>query len=86
VYNHYTATHPGSPFVGQLVVLRTEPYAEHRLRGRELTTSRPDGPAESRLVAVDELTDVLAGTFGIDLGADEAAGLRRALGERAPGR
>lgn len=80
VYNHYTATHPRSPFVGQLVALRTEPYAEHVLRGLQLTTNRPDGAAESRLLAFDELPGVLAGTFGIELGDDEAADLRRALG------
>jgi N-hydroxyarylamine O-acetyltransferase len=79
VYNHYTATHPRSPFVGQIVVLRTEPQVQHALRGRELTTTRPDGAGETRQVTADELPDVLAGSFGISLDADEAAGLRRAV-------
>jgi N-hydroxyarylamine O-acetyltransferase len=80
VYNHYTATHPRSPFVGQVVVLRTEPDVQHALRGRQLTTTRPDGATETRPLTADELPAVLAGTFGIRLDADETEGLRRATG------
>ncbi len=80
VYNHYTATHPRSPFVGQMVVLRTEPHVQYALRGRQLTTTRPDGATQTREVPVDELVDVLADPFGIGLDADEAAGLHRATG------
>jgi N-hydroxyarylamine O-acetyltransferase len=79
VYNHYTSTHPRSPFVGQLVALRTEPYLQYALRGRELTTTRPDGATETRNVPVGELLDVLADSFGITLDAEEAAGLRRSF-------
>ena len=78
VYNHYTATHPRSPFVGQVVVLRTEPQVQYALRGRELTTTRPDGATQTREVGVDELVDVLADPFAIGLDAEEAAGLHRA--------
>lgn len=77
VYNHYTATHPRSPFVGQMVVLRTEPYLQHALRGRQLTTTRPDGATTTRHIGVDELPDVLADLFGISLDADELIELRR---------
>jgi len=80
VYNHYTATHPRSPFVGQVVALRTEPYFQHALRGRQLTTTRPDGATETRPLTADELPAVLAGTFGIRLDADEAVSLRRITG------
>jgi N-hydroxyarylamine O-acetyltransferase len=80
VYNHYTATHPRSPFVRQVVVLRTEPDVQHALRGRQLTTTRPDGATETRPLTADELPAVLAGTFGIRLDADETEGLRRAAG------
>ncbi|MGH2943207.1 MAG: arylamine N-acetyltransferase family protein, partial [Solirubrobacteraceae bacterium] len=59
VANHYTATHPRSPFVGQFVVLRTEPGVKYVLRGRELTTTRPGGGVETRAIAVEELADVL---------------------------
>lgn len=78
VYNHYTATHPRSPFVGQVVALRTEPDVRYALRGTQLTTTRPDGAAEERQIDVDDLPDLLAERFGIGLGAEEAAGLRRA--------
>ncbi len=78
VYNHYTATHPRSPFVGQVVVLRTEPHVQYALRGRQLTTTRPGGATQTREVAVDELVDVLADPFAIGLDADEAAALHRA--------
>lgn len=77
VYNHFTATHPRSPFVGQIVVLRTEPYIQHGLRGRDLTITRPDGATKTRTLTADELPDVLPGTFGISLGAEEWARLRR---------
>ncbi len=78
MYNHYTATHPRSPFVGQVVVLRTEPAVRYALRGRELTTTRPDGATQTREVPVDELVDLLADTFAITLDDEEAAGLVRA--------
>jgi len=78
VYNHYTATHPRSPFVGQVVVLRTEPDVRYALRGRELTTTRPDGATQTREVPVDELVDLLADTFAMTLDDEEAAGLVRA--------
>jgi N-hydroxyarylamine O-acetyltransferase len=44
VYNHYTATHPRSRFVGQVVALRTEPDVRYAL----LTTTRPDGATDDR--------------------------------------
>jgi N-hydroxyarylamine O-acetyltransferase len=77
VYNHYTATHPRSPFVGQLVALRTEPNVQHALRGRQLTTTRADGTTETVHLAHDELPDVLAELFGISLEPDEVAALPR---------
>jgi len=78
VYNHYTATHPRSPFSGQAVAFRTEPNLRHALRGRRLTTTRPDGVTMERELHVEELSDVLAERFGIELDAEEQAGLRRA--------
>jgi len=79
VYNHYTATHPRSPFVGQVVVLRIEPDVQHALRGRQLTTTRPDGVPETLLLAEDELPDVLGDLFAISLDPAEAAALRGAV-------
>lgn len=82
VYNHFTATHPRSPFVGQVVALRTEPEVQYALRSQQLTTKRPDGGSTARDVAVAELAEVLAGTFGIHLDADEEAELRRRAADR----
>jgi len=76
VYNHYTATHPRSPFTGQVVALRTDPQIQHALRGRELTTTRPDGTSESLQLTADEALGVLADLYGIRLGADDVATLR----------
>lgn len=79
VYNHYTATHPDSPFTGQVVAIRTTPEIRHTLRGWELIATGPDGDAESRELAGDELADVLHTTFGITLGLEETARLRSRL-------
>ena len=54
VYNHYTATHPQSPFAARVVALRTEPWIQHALRGRELTTTRPDGTTEILELTAEE--------------------------------
>lgn len=79
VHNHYTSTHPDSPFVGQVVAIRTTPEVRHTLRGRELTVFHPGGSTDSRDLAVDELADVLRGTFGIDLEPEEIVRLRSRL-------
>ncbi len=78
VYNHYTATHPRSPFVSQIVLQRIEPDVQHALRGRALTATRPDGATETQQIEDDELPGVLDERFGISLTDDEAAALRRA--------
>ena len=82
VYNYYTASHPRSPFTGQMVALRTEPDVRYALRGMQLTTSRPDGDAHERRIDVEELADVLAERFGIGLTPEEEAGLRQAAVNR----
>ncbi len=79
VYNHYTATHPRSPFVGQIVALRTDPHVKYALRGRALTTTRADGSTQTRTLALDELVAVLADRFGIRLPAEDERQLRRAV-------
>jgi N-hydroxyarylamine O-acetyltransferase len=78
VYNHYTSTHPGSPFAGQVVVLHTEADIRYALVGTELTTTWPDGAAERAVVGAGELPGILAERFGIGLDPDEQAALRRA--------
>lgn len=64
--NHYTATHPDSPFVRTLIVQLPTPEARHVLRNRELTADRGGGRVERRLLAGDEeLLEALAATFGL---------------------
>jgi N-hydroxyarylamine O-acetyltransferase len=64
--NHYTSTHPDSPFVSTLIVQLPTPEARYILRNRELVVDRGDGSSARRTLAGDdELLDVLAGTFGL---------------------
>ncbi|MGZ3145505.1 arylamine N-acetyltransferase family protein [Lentzea chajnantorensis] len=51
--NYYVATHPRSPFSGQLVVMRLEPGLSRRLVGRTLTVDRAG--AEPERVEVEDL-------------------------------
>jgi len=75
VHNHYTATHPDSPFVGQVVAITTTPEVRNTLRGRELTITRPDGFTESRDLAESEFASILQRMFGIVLEPNELARL-----------
>lgn len=84
VHNHYTATHPDSPFVGNARVIRTTPDARHILRGRDLTITHPDETTGHRELAGDEPTDVLRDTFGIDLKPEAAGHLRTILDTGQP--
>lgn len=79
VQNHYTATHPDSPFVSQLVAQRTTLDARYALRGTELRITRADGGSEQREVANHEVIDMLREIFGIDLTKEEAAALAARL-------
>lgn len=75
VANHFTATHPSSPFVDRLVVHRTGPYVRHSLHGAELTTRRATGTA-TRALSDTELPDVLRDTFALALSPGELARIR----------
>jgi N-hydroxyarylamine O-acetyltransferase len=76
IANHFTATHPSSPFVGQVVAIRTTPRERFLLRGLTLTTKRAGGASDERVIAPDELGEVLRTTFGIALEAGEVAHIR----------
>lgn len=76
VYNHFTTTHPASPFVGRAVAIRTAPEVRHTLRGRELSTVSPDGSTRRRELTDDEVPGVLRDTFGVVLEPDESVHLR----------
>jgi N-hydroxyarylamine O-acetyltransferase len=75
VMNHFTATHPRSPFVGRPVVQRTEPGGRRALVGTRLSFARPDGSGDERIVRAGELRAVLREDFGIELGGDDLAKL-----------
>lgn len=77
--NHYTATHPDSPFVGRLVAIRATPTLRHVLRGQDLTTVQADGTIEKRDLTGDNLAIILQRTFGISLEPAEVAKLREFL-------
>lgn len=76
VYNHYTSTHPDSPFVRGVVAMQTGPQRRRTLIGRRLTSAHSYGSTERRELAGDELVGVLRGAFGIALDPQEEARLR----------
>jgi N-hydroxyarylamine O-acetyltransferase len=76
IANHFTATHPSSPFVGQAVAIRTTPDVRHTLRGLTLTTTRAGSTPHERMIDPERLGEVLRETFGIALGEDEITRIR----------
>ncbi|MFI8293819.1 arylamine N-acetyltransferase [Streptomyces sp. NPDC085614] len=77
VMNHYSSSHPRSSFVGKVVAQRPGAGVRTALIRNLLTTTRTDGSVEERVVGPAELIDTLSGVFGIELDAEEAAGLVR---------
>jgi len=72
VANHYTSTHPGSPFTQTLTVQRSVNGERRILRHRTLTIRSAAGTVV-REVAEEQLTDVLRDLFGLELdGSAEA--------------
>ncbi|MFC8127921.1 arylamine N-acetyltransferase [Streptomyces sp. NPDC057302] len=78
VMNHYTSTHPLSPFIRRPVIQRPTPEERRTLVGDRLTVMRPDGTSDERRVSAGELGEVLDREFGIELNADDRAELIRA--------
>lgn len=81
VHNHFTATHPSSPFVGQVVAFRTAPDRRDLLRGRELTVVRPSGETRTRTLTADQAVAALGDTFDVHLDADDTDRLHDLLQE-----
>lgn len=77
--NHFTSSHPSSPFLAGPIAMRRTDHARHRLRGRHLELHRPDGTVDERDIGDDEIGDVLRGQFGIRLDDDQVATIRAAL-------
>ncbi|MEU6658579.1 arylamine N-acetyltransferase [Streptomyces sp. NPDC046821] len=77
VMNHYTSTHPRSPFTHRPVVKRAADDALRSLVGRRFSIERPDGTRDEREVKEGELIALLADEFGIELSDEDAARLIR---------
>ncbi len=73
VANHYTSTHPSSPFVGQAVAVRKDRESIRRLVDRRFTLTRPDGSIDERELDDAEIVEALRGVFGLPLSDDEVA-------------
>lgn len=69
--NHFTSTHPSSPFVGQAIAMRREKHRRVRMRGRTVETLHPDGTSQFFSVPDDRLGEVLDTTFDIPLSGQE---------------
>lgn len=77
VANHFTATHPRSPFTQRLIVQRIDHGICRKLVGRGLLTEHPGRtPEQPRPVSADELGEVLH-SLGLALDEDELAQLRQ---------
>lgn len=75
VANHFTSTHPSSPFVGTPVVMRKDDDTHLRLHGRRLTQLRPDGTTTERDLTDAEFARTLHDEFGLPLTRQEVAAL-----------
>ncbi|MGH3448695.1 MAG: arylamine N-acetyltransferase family protein [Nocardioidaceae bacterium] len=73
VANHFTATHPSSPFVGQLVVMGKDAHVRRRLVGRQFTVTWPDGTTDQQQLTDDELVTALHDQFGLPVSEEETA-------------
>lgn len=86
VANYYMATSPVSPFVHRLIV-QLPGVTKHVLAGTQMTSTRADGFRSCRTLATTEVGMVLRSAFGINLTADDEAGivawLSRGTGTRA---
>ena len=65
--NHFTATHPHSPFVQNLIVQKGSLSSRLSLRNRELTEVTALGTTVATLADDDGLLDLLADRFGLEL-------------------
>jgi N-hydroxyarylamine O-acetyltransferase len=82
VANHFTSTHPSSPFVGQVVVVRKDADEFRRLLDRRLIIARPDGSSDERLLTDTEFAAALAHDLGVPLSRTEVSDVIAALPPR----
>ncbi|PSJ24296.1 acetyltransferase [Streptosporangium nondiastaticum] len=79
--HYWTSHHPRSPFTDRVVVQRGDDHVRHTLTDRTLTARYADGRLLRTELAPDEVVHVLRGTFGIRLGAQDAALLQQRVAE-----
>lgn len=77
--NHFTATHPSSAFVGQLVAIHKDDASFVRLRGLTRRVERPDGSAEEDQLSPASAVAVLREEIGVRLSDGDAEALEAAL-------
>jgi N-hydroxyarylamine O-acetyltransferase len=66
VANHYTSTHPDSPFVRTLTAQFQTTDTQWILRGRTLTTIDATGSRQEQIETDEQLLDLLRETFTLD--------------------
>jgi N-hydroxyarylamine O-acetyltransferase len=73
VANWFTATHPASVFVNNMIAARPGPGgARHTFLNGRVTLRLPDGPVKRQELDDDaSITNVLVGTFGLALPAED---------------
>jgi N-hydroxyarylamine O-acetyltransferase len=64
VANHFTSTHPSSPFLRTFTAQIALPHARHVLRGRKYSIRRGDSE-ETREVADEEIVRLLGERFNL---------------------
>jgi len=67
VGNHYTATHPASPFVNRIMMRALTPFGRVTVMNRDVTVWRANEPHPSRLADRAALRALLVEHFGFDL-------------------
>jgi N-hydroxyarylamine O-acetyltransferase len=85
--NWYLATHPGSQFVKGIIAARAAPEARHALRNTRYTVhARGGAPRRRHLASVEELREVLATDFHVEVPRSEAIDgrLARMIEENPP--
>jgi N-hydroxyarylamine O-acetyltransferase len=75
ITNWYTATHPETPYQGNIIVAKPGPNRSRiTMYNARVTTRYADGRAEKRWLADEsEFKDVLRGEFGLDVSDQEVA-------------
>jgi len=77
--NHFTSTHPSSPFVGRLVAIRKHDAWFVRLHGVVRRVERPDGSSEEEKLPPAQAVAALREEIGVALSDADARALEAAL-------